>query len=55
MLPYRDLFAEQALWPNIIMLFQQAFNVLQEAGCSDEALCYEMWVPEITKFIKEHC
>jgi len=39
-----DLFAEQALWPNIIMLFQQAFSVLKEAGCSDEALCYEMWM-----------
>lgn len=39
-----DLFAEQALWPNIIMLFQQAFSVLKEAGCSDEALCYEMCV-----------
>ncbi|KAI5121258.1 hypothetical protein M0805_002303 [Coniferiporia weirii] len=39
-----DLFAEQALWPNIIMLFQQAFSVLKDAGCSDEALCYEMWM-----------
>ncbi|KAI0801198.1 IlvN-domain-containing protein [Fomes fomentarius] len=39
-----DLFAEQALWPNIIMLFREAFSVLQEAGCSDEALCYEMWM-----------
>ncbi|KAI0788462.1 IlvN-domain-containing protein [Abortiporus biennis] len=39
-----DLFAEQALWPNIIMLFREAFQVLQEAGCSDEALCYEMWM-----------
>lgn len=39
-----DLFAEQALWPNIIVLFQEAFKVLQEAGCSDEALCYEMWM-----------
>lgn len=56
-----DLFAEQALWPNIIMLFtyvpflyawtgfttivavnREAFNLLKEAGCSDEALCYEM-------------
>lgn len=55
-----DLFAEQALWPQIIMTFQyvqirkvtgrywlnaecrQAFSVLKEAGCSDEALCYEM-------------
>ena len=49
---------EQALWPNIIMLFRyflrypvhqsgltgfrEAFNVLKEAGCSDEALCYEL-------------
>jgi len=39
-----DLFAEQALWPNIIMLFREAFSVLKEAGCSDEALCYEMWM-----------
>ena len=59
-----DLFAEQALWPNIIMLFRsvydvvsktlccshvifrrrEAFSVLKEAGCSDEALCYEMYV-----------
>jgi ketol-acid reductoisomerase len=40
-----DLFAEQGLWPNIIMLFREAFSVLKEAGCSDEALCYEMWAP----------
>jgi len=39
-----DLFAEQALWPNIIMLFREAFSVLKAAGCSDEALCYEMWM-----------
>ncbi|EPQ60672.1 IlvN-domain-containing protein [Gloeophyllum trabeum ATCC 11539] len=39
-----DLMAEQALWPNIIMLFREAFSVLKEAGCSDEALCYEMWM-----------
>lgn len=39
-----DLLAEQALWPNIISLFSEAFNVLKEAGCSDEALCYEMWM-----------
>lgn len=37
-----DLFAEQALWPNIIVLFREAFSVLKKAGCSDEALCYEM-------------
>ncbi|KAH7916408.1 IlvN-domain-containing protein [Hygrophoropsis aurantiaca] len=39
-----DLMAEQALWPNIIMMFREAFNVLKNAGCSDEALCYEMWM-----------
>ncbi|KAF8445900.1 IlvN-domain-containing protein [Boletus edulis BED1] len=39
-----DLFAEQALWPNIITLFREAFSVLKDAGCSDEALCYEMWM-----------
>ncbi|KAI0275100.1 IlvN-domain-containing protein [Gloeopeniophorella convolvens] len=39
-----DLFAEQALWPQIIMLFREAFSVLKEAGCSDEALVYEMWM-----------
>ncbi|TDL28640.1 IlvN-domain-containing protein [Rickenella mellea] len=39
-----DLFAEQGLWPNIIALFREAFSVLKEAGCSDEALCYEMWM-----------
>lgn len=39
-----DLFAEQGLWPNIIMLFREAFAILKEAGCSDEALVYEMWM-----------
>ncbi|KZS96004.1 IlvN-domain-containing protein [Sistotremastrum niveocremeum HHB9708] len=39
-----DLFAEQALWPNIIALFREGFSVLKDAGCSDEALCYEMWM-----------
>ena len=38
-----DLFAEQGLWPNIIMLFREAYSVLKEAGCSDEALVYEMY------------
>lgn len=55
-----DLFAEQALWPNIIAMFRwgmearilgylteiyssrEAFSVLKDVGCSDEALCYEM-------------
>jgi len=39
-----DLFAEQALWPNIIKLFLEAYSVLKEAGCSDEALVYELWM-----------
>lgn len=39
-----DLLAEQALWPTIIKVFHEAFGVLKEAGCSDEALCYEMWM-----------
>ncbi|KAM0751128.1 IlvN-domain-containing protein [Meredithblackwellia eburnea MCA 4105] len=39
-----DLLAEQALWPSIIQLFTQAYSVLKAAGCSDEALCYEMWM-----------
>ena len=39
-----DFRPEQGFWPNIIMLFREAFNVLKEAGCSDEALCYEMWM-----------
>ncbi|KZV77691.1 IlvN-domain-containing protein [Peniophora sp. CONT] len=39
-----DLFAEQALWPNIIKLFTEAYSILKEAGCSDEALVYEMWM-----------
>ncbi|KAI0068232.1 IlvN-domain-containing protein [Artomyces pyxidatus] len=38
-----DLFAEQALWPNIIVLFREAYSVLKEAGCSDEALVYEIY------------
>lgn len=26
------------------LLDREAFSILQEAGCSDEALCYEMYV-----------
>ncbi|KIM85155.1 hypothetical protein PILCRDRAFT_817145 [Piloderma croceum F 1598] len=37
-----DLFAEQALWPNIIMLFREGFSVLKEVGCSNDALCHEI-------------
>lgn len=39
-----DLFAEQALWPHIIVGFREAYNVLSAAGCSDEALIYELYL-----------
>lgn len=29
---------------DIVALSREAFSVLKEAGCSDEALCYEMWM-----------
>jgi ketol-acid reductoisomerase len=39
-----DLFAEQALWPHIIVAFREAFSVLSAAGCSDEALVHELYL-----------
>ena len=39
-----DLFAEQALWPTIIALFQETYSTLKGLGASDEALCYEMFL-----------
>lgn len=39
-----DLFSEQAVWPTIIVAFQQAYEVLHEAGFSDEAILYEMYL-----------
>lgn len=39
-----DLFAEQAIWPQIIAVFREAYNVLKARGCSDEALCHELWM-----------
>ena len=39
-----DLFAEQALWPHIIVAFREAFSVLSSAGCSNEALIYELYL-----------
>ena len=39
-----DLFAEQALFPQIIATFQEAYKTLKRLGCSDEALCHEMWM-----------
>lgn len=39
-----DLFAEQAIWPQIIAVFREAYGVLKARGCSDEALCHELWM-----------
>ena len=39
-----DLFAEQALWPQIIVAFREAFSVLSAAGCSDEAILHELYL-----------
>jgi ketol-acid reductoisomerase len=39
-----DLFSEQAVWPTIIVAFQQAYQVLHQAGFSDEAILYEMYL-----------
>jgi ketol-acid reductoisomerase len=39
-----DLFSEQAVWPTIIVAFQKAYEVLHQAGFSDEAILYEMYL-----------
>lgn len=39
-----DLFAEQALFPTIIKVFEEAYSTLKRLGASDEALCYELWM-----------
>jgi len=39
-----DLFSEQAIWPTIILAVQQAYEVLHQAGFSDEAILYEMYL-----------
>ncbi|KAI5791933.1 Acetohydroxy acid isomeroreductase, catalytic domain-containing protein [Geopyxis carbonaria] len=39
-----DLFAEQALWPSIIVAFREAYSTLKALGCSDEALVHELWL-----------
>src|SRR6266496_3601275 len=38
-----DLFSEQAIWPVIFVAFRTAYQVLHEAGFSDEAILYEMY------------
>lgn len=39
-----DLFAEQAIWPEIMTVFREAYTVLHEAGFSDEAIIFEMYL-----------
>jgi ketol-acid reductoisomerase len=39
-----DLFSEQATWPFIMVAFRTAYQVLHEAGFSDEAILYEMYL-----------
>src|SRR6516164_4768318 len=39
-----DLFSEQAIWPVFIVAFRTAYLVLREAGFSDEAILYEMYL-----------
>lgn len=39
-----DLFAEQAIWPEIMAVFREAYNVLHEAGFSDEAILFDMYL-----------
>jgi ketol-acid reductoisomerase len=39
-----DLFSEQAIWPTILAAFRAAYDVLHEAGFSDEAILNEMYL-----------
>ncbi|CAF4245536.1 unnamed protein product [Rotaria sp. Silwood2] len=39
-----DLFAEQALWPEIMAIFREGYNVLHDAGFSDEAILFDMYL-----------
>lgn len=39
-----DLFSEQAIWPAILAAFRAAYDVLHEAGFSDEAILNEMYL-----------
>ncbi|MCJ1367528.1 hypothetical protein MMC16_006662 [Acarospora aff. strigata] len=50
-----DLFAEQALWPHVIALFRESYSVLKGLGCSDEALCHELWMSKEPAEVFEKC
>jgi ketol-acid reductoisomerase len=39
-----DLFSEQAIWPFIMAAFRAAYQVLHEAGFSDDAILNEMYL-----------
>lgn len=39
-----DLFSEQAIWPMILVTFRTAYEVLHQAGFSDEAILYELYL-----------
>ncbi|MBV9228127.1 MAG: NAD(P)-binding domain-containing protein [Chloroflexi bacterium] len=52
-----DLLSEQAIWPAIFVIFQKAYEVLHEAGFSDEAILHELYLSgepaEIFKLVGE--
>jgi len=50
-----DLFAEQAIFPQIIATFREAYKYLRSLGCSDEALVHEMWLSKEPAEIFEKC
>lgn len=50
-----DLFAEQAIYPQIIAVFREAYAYLKKLGCSDEALVHEMWLSKEPAEIFEKC
>ena len=52
-----DLLSEQAIWPAIFVIFQKAYELLHEAGFSDEAILHELYLSgepaEIFKLVGE--
>jgi ketol-acid reductoisomerase len=39
-----DLFSEQAVWPAILSVLRTSYEVLRDAGFSDEAVLYELYL-----------
>ncbi|KAF1816470.1 IlvN-domain-containing protein [Eremomyces bilateralis CBS 781.70] len=50
-----DLFAEQAIWPQVIATFREAYGTLKKLGCSDEALVHELWLSKEPAEVFEKC